>query len=93
MPDKRKRLTGRVVSDKMQKTVVVAVESRRRHPVYGKVVRTTKKVYAHDESDAITEGALVRVVESRPRSKLKRWVVDEVLDAGAQPLPQEAQDS
>lgn len=82
MPDRRRRLTGRVVSDKMQKTVVVAIERRRRHPVYGKVVRSTKKVYAHDESDQIATGALVRVVESRPRSKLKRWDVDEVLDGG-----------
>ena len=83
MPDNRRRLTGRVVSDKMQKTVVVAIVRRRRHPVYGKVVRTTKKIYAHDESDSIPAGALVRVMESRPRSKLKRWVVDEVLDGGA----------
>ena len=90
MPDKRKRLTGRVVSDKMQKTVVVAVERRRRHPVYGKVVRTVKKVYAHDESDAIREGSLVRVVESRPRSKLKRWAVDVVLEAPQQPAAGEA---
>ena len=90
MPDNRRRLTGRVVSDKMDKTVVVAITSRRRHPVYGKVVRTTKKVYAHDESNAIATGTLVRVVESRPLSKLKRWVVDEVLEAGAQPQGQEA---
>lgn len=90
MPDNRRRLTGRVVSDRMQKTVVVAVDLRRRHPVYGKVVRTTKKVYAHDESDAICEGALVTVVESRPRSKLKRWAVDRVLDAGPQAAGEEA---
>lgn len=88
MADRRRRLTGRVVSDKMQKTVVVAVDLRRRHPVYGKVVRTTKKVYAHDESDTISEGTLVRVVESRPLSKLKRWVVDEVLDDAGQPVSQ-----
>lgn len=92
MADRRRRLTGRVVSDRMQKTVVVAVDLRRRHPVYGKVVRTTKKVYAHDESDAIREGTLVRVVESRPLSKLKRWVVDEVLDSAGQPVSQEAGD-
>ena len=90
MPDNRKRLTGRVVSDKMQKTVVVAVERRRRHPVYGKVVRTVRKVYAHDESDSIREGSLVRVVESRPRSKLKRWAVDVVLDAAPEPVAGEA---
>ncbi len=93
MPDNRRRLTGRVISDKMEKTVVVAVDLRRRHPVYGKVVRTTKKLYAHDESNAIATGTMVRVVESRPLSKLKRWVVDEVLGGNAQPEAQEASDS
>jgi small subunit ribosomal protein S17 len=83
MPNKRKRLVGRVVSDKMQKTVVVAIDISARHPIYRKVVRSTKKVYAHDESDAIPVGSIVRVVESKPYSKLKRWVVEEVIqDAG-----------
>lgn len=93
MPDNRRRLTGRVVSDKMDKTVVVAVDLRRRHPVYGKVVRTTKKFYAHDESNAITTGTLVRLVESRPLSKLKRWRVDEVLDNLQPPQEQKASGS
>ena len=71
---------GRVVSDKMQKTVVVAIERRRLHRVYKKVVASTKKVMAHDESDSIPMGALVRIVESKPISKRKRWVVEEVLE-------------
>ncbi|MCK6577541.1 MAG: 30S ribosomal protein S17 [Anaerolineae bacterium] len=79
MANKRRRLVGRVVSNKMDKTVVVAIERRTTHPIYGKVVRTTKKVMAHDESNAIQMGALVRVVESRPLSRHKRWVVEEVL--------------
>jgi small subunit ribosomal protein S17 len=89
MPNKRRRLVGRVVSDKMQKTVVVAIERRKLHPIYKKVVKTTKKVMAHDESDSIPVGALVRVVESKPLSRHKRWVVEEVLQAtGATPLGQ-----
>ena len=65
MPNTRRRLEGRVVSNKMDKTVVVAIERRKMHPIYKKVVRTTKKIMAHDESNAIEMGALVRVVESR----------------------------
>ena len=65
----RRRLEGRVVSNKMDKTVVVAIERRKMHPIYKKVVRTTKKIMAHDESNEIEMGALVRVVESRPRAK------------------------
>ena len=79
MANKRRRLVGRVVSDKMQKTVVVAIERRKMHPIYKKVVKTTKKVMAHDESDSVQVGALVRVVESRPLSRHKRWVVEEVI--------------
>jgi small subunit ribosomal protein S17 len=81
MTNKRRRLVGRVVSDKMDKTVVVAIERRKLHPIYKKVVKTTKKVMAHDESNAIPVGALVRVVESKPLSRHKRWVVEEVLQA------------
>lgn len=79
MPNKRRRLIGRVVSDKMEKTVTVAIERRSTHPVYKKVVRSTKKVKAHDESNEVPEGALVRIVESRPMSKTKRWAVEAVL--------------
>jgi small subunit ribosomal protein S17 len=80
MANKRRRLVGRVVSDKMDKTVVVSIERRKMHPIYKKVVKTTKKVMAHDESNSVAIGALVRVVESRPLSRHKRWVVEEVLD-------------
>ncbi|MCY3780221.1 MAG: 30S ribosomal protein S17 [Chloroflexi bacterium] len=80
MPNNRKRLVGTVVSDKMEKTVVVAIENRKMHPVYHKVVSSTRKVMAHDETGAGI-GALVRIVQSRPLSKRKRWVVEEVLEA------------
>lgn len=80
MANNRRRLQGRVVSNKMEKTVVVAVERRRTHRLYKKVVSVTKKVMAHDESNAIPLGALVRVVESKPLSKHKRWVVETVLE-------------
>jgi small subunit ribosomal protein S17 len=81
MANNRRRLVGRVVSNKMDKTVVVAIERRRLHPLYKKVVKSTKKVMAHDESNTIEMGALVRIVESRPMSRHKRWVVEEVLAA------------
>ncbi|MCC6614487.1 MAG: 30S ribosomal protein S17 [Anaerolineae bacterium] len=81
MANNRRRLVGRVVSDKMQKTVVVSIERRRMHPIYKKVVKTTKKVMAHDESNEVKIGALVRIVESQPLSRHKRWVVEEVLEA------------
>lgn len=79
MANNRRRLVGRVVSDKMQKTVTVAIERRATHPVYGKVIKFTKKVMAHDETDSIKTGSVVRIVESRPLSKTKRWVVEEVI--------------
>ena len=80
MPNKRRRLTGRVVGDKMDKTVAVLIEQRERHRVYKKVVTTSRKVLAHDESNEIPVGALVRIVESRPLSKRKRWVVEAVVE-------------
>ncbi len=79
MRERRKRLVGRVVSDRMDKTVVVLVTRTRRHPRYGKVVRVRKKFYAHDEENTCQVGDLVRIVESRPISRMKRWVVEEVL--------------
>jgi small subunit ribosomal protein S17 len=75
----RKRLVGNVVSDKMDKTVVVSVERRVRHPRYGKVVRRVKKYKAHDEENTCRVGDLVRIVESRPLSREKRWVVEEIV--------------
>lgn len=80
MTNDRRRLVGRVVSDKMDKTVVVAIERRKMHRVYKKIVISTKKIMAHDESNAIKTGSLVRVVESRPLSRHKRWVVEAVLE-------------
>lgn len=80
MPNSRRRLVGRVVSDKMEKTVVVAIERRKAHRVYKKVIRSTKKVMAHDESNTIEIGSVVQLVESKPISKNKRWVVEKVLE-------------
>jgi small subunit ribosomal protein S17 len=81
MRERRKRLTGRVVSNKMDKTVVVKVERLQRHRVYRKVVRRSNKYKAHDERNACQMGDLVRIVESRPLSREKRWVVEEILEA------------
>jgi len=77
---RRKTRVGTVVSDKMNKTVVVAVERRYAHPLYGKQVTRTKKYHAHDENDEYNVGDVVRIVETRPLSKLKRWRVVEVLE-------------
>jgi len=74
-------LTGRVVSDKMDKTVVVSVERRVMHPLYKKFIRRSKKYHAHDEQNTCRTGDLVRIEESRPLSKLKRWVVIERVSA------------
>lgn len=80
MANSRRRLIGRVVSDKMEKTVVVAIERRKMHRVYKKIVVSTKKVMAHDESNEVKAGSLVRIVESQPLSKNKRWAVEAVLE-------------
>lgn len=80
MRERRKRLVGRVVSDRMQKTVVVVVERTHSHPRFGKVVKVRKKFYAHDQEEVCREGDLVRIVESRPLSRLKRWTVAEILE-------------
>ena len=77
--EKKKTRFGRVLSNKMDKTVVVVVETRRRHPRYKKVVRYKTKFKAHDEGNTCGIGDLVRIVETRPLSKEKRWRVDEVL--------------
>jgi small subunit ribosomal protein S17 len=75
--EKRKVREGLVVSDKMAKTVVVAVETGKVHPVYKKAVRMTKKYKAHDENNVCKVGDKVRIVETRPLSKEKRWRVTE----------------
>jgi small subunit ribosomal protein S17 len=76
----RKVREGLVVSDKMDKTVVVAVEDRFKHPLYGKVVRRTSKLKAHDEANAAGVGDRVLLMETRPLSATKRWRVVEVLE-------------
>ncbi len=73
--------TGRVVSDKMNKTVVVAVERRIKHPLYGRVIKRTTKLYAHDEKNQAKVGDTVRIMEARPLSRLKRWRLVEVVAA------------
>jgi small subunit ribosomal protein S17 len=83
MTNERRRMVGRVVSDKMQKTVVVELERRKMHPKYKKVITLRRKVMAHDESDAVTVGSIVQIVESRPLSRNKRWVVEKVLEEGS----------
>lgn len=75
----RKERIGRVVSNKMDKTVVVAVEGLVRHPLYGKIIKRTKKFKAHDEENACQIGDKVVIVETRPLSKDKRWRVTEVI--------------
>ena len=76
----RKTRVGMVVSDKMQKTVVVSIERRVQHPVYGKMVRRTKKLKAHDEENQAKTGDTVRIMETRPLSKDKRWRVVEIIE-------------
>ncbi|CAB4849995.1 unannotated protein [freshwater metagenome] len=76
----RKTREGLVVSDKMDKTVVVAVEDRFKHPLYGKVVRRTNKLKAHDESNAAGVGDKVLIMETRPLSATKRWRIVEILE-------------
>ena len=78
----RKQKTGRVVSEKMDKTVVVAVDYLRPHPIYRKTVRMTNKFYAHDENNECKLGDVVRIEETRPLSKLKRWRVIEIVSGG-----------
>ena len=77
---RRKTRIGYVVSDKMQKTIVVELEDRMRHPLYGKIIRTTKKVKAHDENGDAGIGDRVSLMETRPLSASKRWRLVEVLE-------------
>ena len=80
----RTQKVGRVVSDKMDKTVVVAVDYVRRHPLYHKRITRTSKFQAHDEKNECKAGDIVRTEESRPLSKNKRWVVREILERAVQ---------
>jgi small subunit ribosomal protein S17 len=81
MNGQRRSMVGTVVSNKMDKTVVVQVERRGRHPLYKKVVKSRKKFKAHDAENTCQVGDVVRISESRPLSKEKRWVVEEVVRA------------
>jgi small subunit ribosomal protein S17 len=78
-------LTGQIVSDKTDKTVVVKVERRVKHPLYGKIIKRSKKYHAHDEGNEYREGETVRIEETRPISKLKTWRVIERVDTHATP--------
>ena len=79
-PNPRKVREGVVVSDKMVQTIVVAVRDRVRHPRFGKTVQRTKRLYVHDASDEAKVGDVVRVTETRPLSKLKRWRLTEIVE-------------
>ena len=76
----RKTKTGVVTSNKMAKTITVSVERRVKHPIYGKFVKKTTKFHAHDEKDECTVGDVVKIMESRPLSKTKRWRLVEVVE-------------
>ena len=76
----RKTRTGKVVSDKMDKTIVVAVADNVRHPLYNKIVKRTYKLKAHDENNECKIGDTVRVIETRPLSKDKRWRLVEIIE-------------
>ena len=85
MSEEKKTLTrtlvGKVVSNKMNKTVTVLVERRVKHPVYGKYVVKSNKYHAHDDTDALNEGDIVEIAESRPLSKTKTWTVTRLVEA------------
>ncbi len=82
MERKRKTRFGRVVSNKMDKTVVVAVETPKRHPLYKKIIKRAVKYKAHDEHNECGLGDIVRIVETRPLSRQKRWRVAEIITKG-----------
>jgi small subunit ribosomal protein S17 len=80
MSERKRVLVGRVLSNRMDKTVVVQVERRRRHKLYGKVIKTRTKFKAHDAENVCQIGDFVKIIESRPLSREKRWVVAEILE-------------
>jgi small subunit ribosomal protein S17 len=95
MPEQEKPVSrrtekiGNVVSTKMQKTIVVQVEMRKTHPKYKRVIKLNKKFYAHDEQNTARVGDVVRIKESRPLSKLKRWTLEEVIRRSSLPQAEE----
>jgi small subunit ribosomal protein S17 len=86
---RRTEKVGNVVSTKMQKTIVVQVEMRKTHPKYKRVIKLNKKFYAHDEQNTARVGDVVRIKESRPLSKLKRWTLEEVIRRSSLPHAEE----
>jgi small subunit ribosomal protein S17 len=86
---RRTEKVGNVVSTKMQKTIVVQVEMRKTHPKYKRVIKINKKFYAHDEQNTARVGDVVRIKESRPLSKLKRWTLEEVIRRSSLPQAEE----
>jgi len=88
MTGRRKSMVGQVVSNKMDKTAVVVVERIARHPLYKKAIKIRKKFKAHDADNTCQIGDVVRIAESRPLSKEKRWVVEEVLKSAAERIEQ-----
>ena len=80
----QRTLTGRVVSDKMDKSIVVLIERRVQHPVYGKMIRRSTKIHAHDELNVCKTGDVVTIKECRPLSKTKAWTLVEVVEAAGQ---------
>jgi small subunit ribosomal protein S17 len=86
---RRTEKVGSVVSTKMQKTIVVQVEMRKTHPKYKRVIKINKKFYAHDEQNTARVGDVVRIKESRPLSKLKRWTLEEVIRRSSLPQAEE----
>ena len=76
----RKTRVGRVISDKMDKSIIIAIEDHVKHPVYGKIVKRTKKIHAHDENNECGIGDFVEVMETRPLSKTKRWRLVQIIE-------------
>ena len=87
---RRNEKVGQVVSTKMQKTIVVEIEMRKAHPKYKRVMKTNKKFYAHDEQNSARVGDMVRIRETRPLSKLKRWQLEEIVRRSALAQVEEA---
>lgn len=80
MNDKMRILQGHVISDKMEKSIVVAIERKVKHPLYGKFMRRTTKLHAHDETNKCSMGDLVEIRETRPLSKTKSWILVRIID-------------
>jgi len=84
MREHRKVLVGRVTSNRMDKTVIVEIKQHKRHRLYGKVINVRKRFKAHDEDNACQIGDLVRMIEYRPLSREKRWMVTDILESGVE---------